>query len=238
MKIFSEIDENFKFDYKSEKIKNFKIFSLISLFATSLSACDCFSFYLSGVEIHKLDLIYLFWSYYAQVIFITSVYVLIRGIFERSKKLRENLLKNKNGCKNYILQNSPKTHLKIIKLISKFNEIFSLPIFLYFSNFFCWICVLIFDVSTHNSKNCREFIGMMMMNIPHTIYMFAAIIILVKSIENIKEEIQKCLTEIFEHSNESENFLRFSTQIVQLPIKFSCGLIDFDWKMVFKVRKK
>lgn len=228
MKIFSEIDESFEFklNYRKEKIKNLKTLIFVATFAISLSFCDYLALKINQTQINGYDMIFLCWSYFAQVILITSIFVIIRGIFKRVKILKLNLT-NKMSIK---------VHFKITKIITKFNKIFSVPLFLYFANFFCWICVLTFDFVTSEVKNFGEFLAIVTMNIPHMIYMIFAIVIVVKAVENVKEEIQKCLMKIFEISDGSEEFLRFSTQIIQLPVKFSCGFIDFDWKMIFKVK--
>jgi hypothetical protein len=134
-----------------------------------------------------------------------------------------------------------------MKIVEIFNEIFSPMIFLHFADIFCWLCVLIFDIATRSVCSYKELMSTLAMNVPHALFMICFLCVTIKSAENVMSEAKKCINLLHEivNSNYCENkykqdvrseVFQLGIQIITLPVKFSCGLIDFDWKSLFKVR--
>lgn len=229
LKNLSEIDENFesfKFNYANEKKRNLKIILTVSFLMILLLISDFIALKISHIKINDIDIYFYCFNYFSQIIQLTSQILIIQCIKKRIK-----IMQFKINLKILL-----KNHIKIIKVVNFFNRIFSPLLFLYMADFFCWLCVMIFDMSTLPYKNIGEIIAVLMMNIPHTIYMISMIFCIIKAVEEVKSEMQKLLIKIYEIEDENEDFGRVSAQIVSLPVRFTCGLINYDWRLFFKVR--
>lgn len=233
---FSEIDDELEstMNYTKDKVKNVKVILSVSVSMIILNVSDYFALNLAEIKVNGSDMILLAWNYFAQVIQLTSQIVFILEIKKRLKIM--NLKLNSKSVKNIA-----KIHLKTIKIIAEFNEIFSPLLFLYFADFFCWLCVLIFDIVSFPYNNFGQTMSIVMMNVPHALYMIFMIYFIIKSTEGVKSEDQKLLLKvhenILENGDPSGDFVKFSAQIVSFPVKITCGLINFDWRLFFKVIK-
>lgn len=234
VRFFSEVDEelDFTLNYNKDKIKNLKMLLSMSIFMIILNISDYFALQLADIKVTGSDMVLLAWNYISQIIQLTSQIVLIYEIKKRIEAMNAKI--NSKSIKNIA-----KIHLKVIKIVGEFNKTFSPLLFFYFANFFCWLCVLIFDIVSCPYKNFGHTMSLIMMNIPHALYMISMVFFIIKATEGVKSENQKLLMKVHENIVEngdlSEDFVKFSTQIVSLPVKFSCGLITFDWRLFFKV---
>lgn len=245
LKIFNEIDENFltefdiKFDYKKSRFKLLKWLLALLILISVINTVDFVVIKSSGIPMNNKDFILVFWNFYAQNFHHFNQIVAMHGIKRRLQVLNHLIKLSKNVKINEL----SKIHLKIVDAVHIFNQIFPPITMLYFANLFCWLCLLIFDMATCKKNNFSEFFQAFAMNVPHSIYLIGILYLVIKTAESVKTEVRKCLINLCEINNGCERkemkkeIGQFSYQIVNVPMEFSSGLIDYDWKFMFKVRK-
>ncbi|KAG5669070.1 hypothetical protein PVAND_016970 [Polypedilum vanderplanki] len=235
---FAEIDENLamefgiKFNYKRQRNKIAVLLLATMMVATLININDFITsagIKINSLEFYNFDIIFFLWNSLCQIIQFCCFVVGMRAIRQRFKLVGHCVNDRLNAIK--ILN---KIHLKIAKIVQDFNEIFTPIMFMHFADIFCWLCFLIFDIVTYPWKNFFETLAM---NIPHSVYMISFIIATIKTAESVKSEAKKCVAKLHDVSGEVKDkneIFQFLIQLITMPVKFTCGLIDFDWKMLFK----
>ncbi|KAG5669073.1 hypothetical protein PVAND_016972 [Polypedilum vanderplanki] len=240
IKKIHEIDESFlqnfdhKFDYKKEKFKICLCVISALTFMTLMCALDLIVLIFENVGLNNQDFIFLFWSSYSQIIQHFHQIIGINAIKIRLTAFKKFI----KSTTKFEVEKFSKIHLEIIDAISIFNEIFPPIMMIYFADMFSWICVLIFDMATMPKTTFMEFFIAFAMNVPHSIYFIGILYLIIKSAENVKNEIRKCVIELWIKINSSEEknkgMEQLIYQMVNIPVEFTSGLIDYDWKLMFK----
>jgi hypothetical protein len=231
------LDLNFTFDYKREKIKVgiYVVAALMSV--TLMNIVDIAVVRTQEIPINPQDFVFIFWSFYAQVVQHLHQVIGMAAIKSRLAALG-HLVKTTD---NFDIKKFSRIHLGCIDAIAIFNDIFPPIMMLYFGDMFCWVCVLIFDMATVPKSTVMDFVNSVVMNAPHAIYFMGILFVIIRTAEGVKGEVRRLVVVLCQKMNacekkeEREEVTQLLHQIVNIPVDFSSGLIDYDWKLMFKV---
>ncbi|KAG5669247.1 hypothetical protein PVAND_017139 [Polypedilum vanderplanki] len=169
----------------------------------------------------------IWWIFMLGLTFIAQLTVIMLAIGQRFESLINCIKFNKNISK---------IHLKIVKSVKIFNNIFGLPMMLGFANYFSWNCITTFNFASM-PKEAFDFITATSILISVT-FAWGSLFIMIKAAQKTENSKNRAIEFLYELSSEfDEKFEGIQKQIMQmkdLSVTFSCGLFDFNWKMLFK----
>ncbi|KAL7011803.1 hypothetical protein ACKWTF_014466 [Chironomus riparius] len=239
-----EIDSKFKdlginFNYKNDRKLITKIilgmFALIIIgLAISLSISIAF-FRFSGISVTFLNL-YLFACKSMLIFQLISAMIGIRRRFEAVNiflVLAPNL-------KIQEIEILSEIHLMTTESIEMFNIVYGPAVLLFISLGFGWFCMFIFVAVMFPPIMWTKFIFVSLYNIIVNIISFITVGIVFYYGESTKKEARrtvKLLYKMIEDANcekVERKMQKMISQICDMKVEFSCGLVDFNWKFFFK----
>ncbi|CAH1733622.1 unnamed protein product [Chironomus riparius] len=241
LKSFRGIDENFKevgvqFDYGRQRLAIIKSIVLVLIGMTFWISLDLYIIITSKFINDLQFTIIIFWSNLCMILQIHHHVAIINAIKSRAMELQQALHK-----KSPNIQKVSKIHLEIIEIISNFNRIFSPIMLLYFANGFAWSCISIFDIVTFPDAVWSNLLSPALLVGGHCAMEFLIVIIVIYSVEGVKVEfdkLKKICCRMLNDTNGNERMevevSKFLTQVTTLKVKFTGGVVDFDWKLLFK----
>lgn len=130
--------------------------------------------------------------------------------------------------------------MNITKVVHLVNRTLSIVLMVFFAAAFCWFCIFLFIIITIPGEVWKKYamviIGKFLLNIYMDLMMF--LVIVTSSLST--REGRTTMTLLFEIINSSKSnmlndkLILFINQIKYMPMKFTCGLFDYDWKLCFK----
>lgn len=245
VKHFHDIDEKFKeldvhFDYKNEGRKMLNV-------VIGIVALDVVMFFLAfciqASFIADVDLsisIYTFFGNTCGFVITFQISTAMTGIRRRFTAINQ-FIENKINLKISNLKTLAEIHLMTTEAIEKFNFIHAPVIIVCLTKVFAWHCILSFMTLMMPSIMWTKYIMVTLYhNLTHFI-MFMTIITVTYYAEWTQKERRKANNLLYrilgrcECALMREQIQNFIWQISDTKVEFSCGLMDFDWKFLFKV---
>jgi hypothetical protein len=169
--------------------------------------------------------------------------------------VNENLLKSQKLPQTLILNNfyhQLKTlsiiHLKVEELTSKINKIFAFPMIILFLLNLIGLTFSLYEdfvvLRNLNRPNAKEikFVFAVGANFSN-FYFFLNILANIIFCSLAKRDSKNLIEKLYENFHKIKNrkilrrFKIFLMQLKHAEVKFGCGLCDFDWKLLYGVRK-
>lgn len=114
---------------------------------------------------------------------------------------------------------------------------------MYFANGFAWTCISIFDIVTYPAAIWTASIAPVVLVIGHCLLEIGIVISVIFAVESVKKEIlkigkicYKILNDFGGNERRKEDVVKLLNQVTGLEVKFTGGLVDIDWKLMFQVR--
>lgn len=163
----------------------------------------------------------------------------------------------------YNLRKLADIHMQIVETIEIINKTFSIAMLLYFSIAFYWCCILLFVFMKTSASSWREIYMFLLLKLATNAFMFSILIAVIWSSVKAQNEGRKTAMILYKIKNEIDDqevvdkvrlwikkfilfvfyyyffqITAFIDQVKFTSAKFSCGFFTFDWKLLFKVKKK
>lgn len=248
LKIIQEVDDQLKelniiFDYQSER--RIQIVVIIGSTAVILTCTTLGLFVQMGYMIDidsSLSILNAFG--FTSTFFLNfQVATGLVGIRQRFSAVNSFLRYNKEQDMTE-LKIITKIHLKLTEVIESFNFVYGPPTMLFTSICFGWCCLFIFLTVMMPLIMWTDYIFVSLFNILINSIIFILLYSLFYYAEKMKSEVKmltKMLHEILNRTDSGiyiEQIMHMILQISNFKVEFSCGLVDFNWKFLFKVRLK
>lgn len=162
-------------------------------------------------------------------------------IFERKLQNIKEAHKKIDKNEHKVYKNLQKIHLKIVECVKIFNSVYGIPMFISFGNLFAWTCMSTFTIAILIKQNNLSLIIISGLGFSLGFTAFSLIFIINAAErtsvakEMAVERLYRLMCEDASDKNENLNFI---SQILNTNVNFSCKFFDFNWKLMFKVRKK
>ncbi|KAL7011804.1 hypothetical protein ACKWTF_014467 [Chironomus riparius] len=240
----NQIDEIFKdlgiyFDYKRDSKVIVKI--LIGIFAliivsTVISACLHVGYLNSeGISLSLLN----FYTFSCGSMLIVQFVTAMIGIRRRYETVN-NFLILKPNLKIPEIKILSKIHLMTTESIEMFNIVYGPAVILFISLGFGWFCMFIFTLVMFPPIMWTDLLFVSLYNVLVNLMSFTTVAILFYYGEWTKKEARrtvKLLYKIIDDVNCEKierKMQKMISQICDMKVEFSCGLVDFNWKFFFK----
>jgi hypothetical protein len=215
-------------DHKRQrKILTVVIAAFVPFIIAELVYCEFVQFN-QGIAFNPLSALAMFWIFVLGLVFVIKFVVIMMAIGQRFELMNKCIENNKNVAK---------LHLKIVKAVKIFNDIFGIPIMLAFANYFSWICMSAFAFAMIPKEKMNfETVVMMIISIGFSWISLFTMINAAEKITRAKEVAVELLFKIMaENCGNGEYIQGLVMQILNTNASFSCKLFDLNWKMLFQV---
>lgn len=244
-----EVDEKFKhlgvhFDYQDDRRKLIKILAKIFflVIAGTITGLITQQYYTRKVDTTSLILLK-FFRFKIGTLLIFQIIIGMIAIRRRFAAINE-FLKYKINHKISDIKTLSEIHLMLTDSIEIFNLIYGPIILLYIAIGFGWFCLFIFlsVMMCLRPRNYSTFIAIY--NTIVNIALLVTIFLIIYHSERTRKEGLKTKKLLYKMLSKNEcKLLRESIQEMIFQIsdtknEFSCGLVDFNWKFLFKVSLK
>lgn len=134
-----------------------------------------------------------------------------------------------------------KIHLMIIESIEMFNSVYGPVNMMCVALVFGWHCLFTF-MTTMSSVMWTKYTLVCLFDILLHAILFSNVLIVIFYGERAKSEGHKTVKLLYGILNETDckimkdQIQNMISQICDTKVEFSCGLVDFNWKFLFKVR--
>lgn len=213
-------------------------FSITSKLTYAMKIHQGSSFYLKGSSSTIM--------YVAILVNFAILCVIMNGISSRLKMLNENLQKNlKNDFKvDQFLTSFATIYSNLRKAIDILNAIFSIPFAIFISTNLLLVSFLVYDYYALFAIKRNQFMQLYfcLFSTVLKVYMFSMIFVTIyccMTVKNQETESKRILLRALSRKSVKKQSIKVWNLIHQIELSglnLSCGMFEFDWKILFTVR--
>lgn len=245
LKKFHEIDDRFKqlditFDYKNDRKMIVK--TLLGVCALALVVC-VLGFCVTTTFLSNMDMslsIFLFFGNASQFIITYQIIIYMIGIRCRYEAVNK-FLGHQVEIEILEMKILAKIQLMIVESIEMFNSVYGPVNMMCVALVFGWHCLFTFMTLTMSSVMWTKYTLVCLFDILLHAILFSTVLIVIYYGELVKNEERKTIKLLYGALNETncvfmkDQIQSMISQICDTKVEFSCGLVDFNWKFLFKV---
>lgn len=244
-KVIQEVDDKFKelnvlFDYKSERrMQILVIFGIIG----SVLVCTVLTLLVQigyMIDIDPSLSILNGYQFTCSFFLNFQVNTALIGIRRRFSAIN-NLLRQQKEPETAELKIITKVHLKLVEVTETFNYVYGTSTMLFVSTCFGWCCLFVFLMVMMPVIMWTEYIFVTLVHILINVIMIMILYSLFYFAEWMKSEVNILAKVLHENFNRTDMTLvkqqlrHLTVQVSNFKVEFSCGMVDFNWKFLFKV---